>query len=101
MASSDDDDEFSILNIFDPFRQSISSPESVEILPDQPVDQNSFSVPPLFPHSIQIRLKLSTCSEIKPFYQLVQRIRDQCQSKEVDLFFFLLLSIIFSKFPDT
>ena len=77
---SDEDDELSILNIFDPLRPSISSPESEEILPDEPLDQTSL---PLFPHPIKIRLKLFTCSEMKPFYQLVQHIRDEYQTKEV------------------
>lgn len=81
------DDELSILDIFDPFRQSKYEPE----LDTTILDTSS----PSFPYPIQIRLKRSTCSEMKPFCQLVQQIRDEHQSKEVKetivIFFFFFI----------
>ncbi len=75
------DDDLSILDIFDPLRPSkcplILPPESDEIIADTPPS-------PSFPYSIKFRLKLSTCSEMKPFCQLVQQIRNEHQSKEVN-----------------
>lgn len=75
-----EDDETSILNIFDPLRPST---ELVDNLPEISLDQ--ICLPPLFPHPIKIRLKLSTCSEMKPFYQLVQQIHDEYRTNEVFL----------------
>jgi hypothetical protein len=74
------DDELSILDLFDPLKQStslpISPPESVESIIDTPSS-------PSLPYPIKFQLKLSACSEMKPFYQLVQQIRNEYQSKEV------------------
>jgi hypothetical protein len=74
------DDELSILDIFDPLKQPeyplISPSESDETIID-------ISASSSFSHMIKLRLKLSTCSELKPFCQLVQRIQDEDQLKEV------------------
>jgi len=73
------DDELSILDIFDPLRQCSYPFELEEIPADTPLSNSSPST--LYP--IKLRLKLSTCPEMKPFYQLVQSIRNEYLSKEV------------------
>jgi len=83
------DDELSILDIFDPFRQCMCPPilpsELDETIADTlPVDIPSSPVSSLlFPYPIKLQLKLSACSEIKPFCQLVQQIQNEHQSKAV------------------
>ncbi|CAF0926564.1 unnamed protein product [Adineta steineri] len=72
-------DELSILDTFDPLMQPIQSPVSPPIVsPDIPIP----SPTTLFPYPIKLRLKLTACSEMKPFSQLVERIRNECQSKQ-------------------
>ncbi|CAF4453168.1 unnamed protein product, partial [Adineta steineri] len=73
-------DELSILDTFDPLMQPIQSPVSPPIVSlDIPIP----SPTSLFPYPIKLRLKLTACSEMKPFSQLVERIRNECQSKQV------------------
>jgi hypothetical protein len=73
------DDELSILDIFDPLRQCDYPFQSEEIL----ADTSSSTSTPSSLYPIKLRLKLSTCSEMKSFYQLVQNIRNEYLSKEV------------------
>ena len=73
------DDELSVLDLFDPFRQCYHRYDSEETPPDRP----SSTSPTSSLHFIKLRLKLSTSPEMKPFYQLVQNIRLDHLSKEV------------------
>jgi len=68
-------DDLSILDIFDPLRPS----KYPSILPPES------DIPTLlsFPYLIKFRLKLSTCSEMKPFCQLVEQIQNEHQLKDV------------------
>jgi hypothetical protein len=74
-------DDLSILDIFDPLRPSkypsILPPESDVIIADIPTSLS-------FPYLIKFRLKLSTCSEMKPFCQLVEQIQNEHQLKDVN-----------------
>jgi hypothetical protein len=87
------DDELSILDIFDPFKQpkqqSTIPPESDEVIVQTPpvTASSSPSPPPVsspsYPHPIKIRLKLTPCSEMKTLSQVVQQIRTEHQLKPV------------------
>ena len=85
LMNTNADDELSILDLFDPYRQSRYSSEPEGISPDLSLIDPLFpsSSSPSFTYPIKLRLKLSTCSEMKPFSQLVQRIRNEYQTKEV------------------
>lgn len=96
----------SVFELFDPLRQS-NRPHSWPAKLDQAGTTSNNNSPPfvtpnnetppalpsvttvtssassLYPYPIQLRLKLTTFPEIKPFSQLVQRIRDETLSKEV------------------
>ena len=59
----------------------------------------STSMPLLpFPYPIRLRLKLTTFPEIKPFSQLVQRIRNENQSKQVSIAVLITALFCFTSF---
>ena len=69
MSSSDD--EWSVLDASD---SSVNNPEA----PIAPPVQSSY------PYPIKLWLKLSAYPEMKPFSQLVEKIRHEHQSNQVD-----------------
>ncbi len=79
------DNALSVLDIFDPLNQ----PARSQVLPSviTPNIDTSPPVPsipsPSYPYPIKLRLKLTACSEMKPFSQLVQQIRNERQSNQV------------------
>jgi hypothetical protein len=92
-----------VFELFDPLKQP-SRPSSLPsklnqagmntstppfVTPSNEIPPISVSVPPTaspspsYPYPIKLRLKLTTFSEIKPFSQLVQQIRNENQTKQV------------------
>jgi hypothetical protein len=87
-------DELTVLDLFDPLRQCDYPFQSEEIL----LDTRSSTSSPSSLYPIKLRLKLSTCPEMKPFYQLVQNIRNEYLSKEVKSIFFVFIRILSMNF---
>ena len=75
------DNELSVLDIFDPLKQSVQPPVSPPVV--SPIVQTLPSSPS-FPYPIKLRLTLTACAEMKPFSELVQQIRNDRQFKQVD-----------------
>lgn len=64
-----------------------------------PASAASTSMPLLsYPYPIRLRLKLTVFPEIKPFSQLVQRIRNENQSKQVPIALLITALFCFTSF---
>ncbi|CAF0997755.1 unnamed protein product [Rotaria sordida] len=85
--------KLSALDTFDPLKQPNQSPilpsELDKVIPNtsdvviQITDTSVIStVSPALPYPIKLRLKLSTCSELKPISRFVQQIRNERQSQQ-------------------
>ncbi|UJR21159.1 hypothetical protein I4U23_024258 [Adineta vaga] len=72
--------DLSFFDIFDPLKQTASVTSNIA-----QVSTSALLPSSSYPYPIKLRLKLTSCIEMKPFNQLVEQIRNECQTKQTSI----------------